>query len=107
MRVPVYVWPAIAVAVAVPIGTAVWAASSALRAWRSFKRLRRKVFDGLGDVTNRLAAIDRHLDSASESAARLAQANARLQASLADARVLASAFGEFRSTVARVTGLMP
>ena len=104
---PVYIWPALAVAVAVPLGTALYAASSGLRAWRSFKRLRHKVFDGLADVTRRAAQAERHLAEAGESAARLERANARLQQSFADARVLSAAFGEFRSTLARVTGLMP
>ena len=103
----VYVWSALGVAIAVLAATAFYAVASGLRAWRSLRRFRRKIFDGIGDVTRRTAGIERHLGEAGAAAARLERASAELQESLATARVLASAFGEFRAALSRVTNLVP
>lgn len=104
---PVYVWPALGISIALVLGSAFYAAASGLRAWRSFKRFRRKVSEGFADVTNRAAKIDRHLNRAGDSAAQFERANAHLRTSLADARLLADAFGEFRTLISRVTGFVP
>ena len=104
---PIYVWLALAVFGVVVFGTTLLALGRALAAWRAFRRLRRHVTDGLGDVSRRVTGIERRLSTAGEGAARLDRARAELQESLATAAVLAGAFGEARAVVGRVTGLMP
>jgi hypothetical protein len=105
--VPTYVWLALAVFGVVVVATTLFALSRGLGAWRAFRRLRRRVFDGLGDVSRRVAGIERRLASAGETAARLDHARGELQESLAAAAVLNAAFGEARAVVGRVTGLVP
>jgi hypothetical protein len=102
----VYVWLALGVATLVVLASAFYAVACALRAWRSFRRFRRRIFEAAGDVTRRAGEIERHLAEAGAAGARLEQAQARLQASLASARTLADAFGEF-TALARFTGLLP
>ena len=104
---PVYVWLALSVSAVVVVGTTVFALGRGLTAWRAFRRLRRHAFDGLGDVSRRVTGVERRLATAGKSAARLDRARAELQDSLATAAVLASAFGEARAVVSRVTGFMP
>ena len=102
-----YVWVALAVSAIVVAATTLFALSRGLTAWRAFRRLRRRVVDGLGDVSRRIAGVERRLATAGESAARLDHARRELQDSLATASVLAAAFGEARTVVGRVTGLIP
>jgi hypothetical protein len=105
--VPVYVWVALALSGVLVGATTVFALGRGLAAWRAFRRLRRRVFDGLAEVSRKVAGIERRLDTAGETAARLDRARDELQDSLASAAVLASAFGETRALVGRVTGVMP
>jgi len=105
--VPIYVWLALAVSGLVLVGTTLFALGRGLAAWRAFRRLRRRIFDGLDDVSRRVARIERRLATAGETVARLDQARGELQESLATASVLTAAFGEARAVVGRVTGLMP
>ena len=104
---PFYVWLALAASCVILAGTTLFAVSRGLAAWRAFRRLRRRVFDGLGDLTRRVAGIEQRLSAAGETAVRLDRARGELQDSLATASVLAAAFGEARAVVGRVTGLMP
>jgi hypothetical protein len=69
--------------------------------------MRRRVFDGLGDIARRAAGIEQRLSAAGETAARLDRARGELQESLATAAVLTDALGEARAVVGRVTGLVP
>jgi hypothetical protein len=103
----VYVWLALAVSGIIVVGTGLFALVRGLAAWRGFRRLRRRIFDGLGDVSRRVAGTERRLATAGETAARLDRARTELQESLATAAVLSAAFGEARAVVSRVTGLMP
>jgi hypothetical protein len=105
--VPTYVWLALAVFAVVVGATTVFALGRGLAAWRAFRRLRRRVFDGLGDVSRRVTGAERRLATAGETAARLDRARGELQDSLATAAVLNAAFGEARAVVGQVTGLMP
>jgi hypothetical protein len=105
--VPTYAWLALAVFGVVVGATTLFALSRGLAAWRAFRRLRRRVFDGLGDVSGRVTGIERRLVTAGESAARLDRARGELQESLATAAVLNAAFGEARLVVGRVAGLLP
>jgi hypothetical protein len=105
--VPVYVWLAVGFFAIVVLGTGLFALGRGLTAWRAFRRLRRRVFDGLSEVSRRVTGIERRLATAGESGARLDRARTELQDSLASASVLAAAFGEARTVVGRVTGLVP
>ncbi len=104
---PLYVWLALAASGIVVVATTLFALGRGLAAWRAFRGLRRRVFDGLGDVSRRVAGIEQRLATARETAARLDRARDELQGSLATAAVLTSAFGETRALVGRVTGFMP
>jgi len=105
--VPTYLWLALAVFGVVVGATTLFALSRGLAAWRAFRRLRRCIFDGLGDVSRRVTGVEQRLATAGETAARLDRARGELQESLATAAVLNGAFGEARAVVGRVTGLVP
>ena len=104
---PFWVWAALAVSGLAVIGSAAFAVARGLRAWRTFRRFRRRVFEGLEDVARRVTGIERRLGAANASAARLQRAQAELQESVATARVLAAAVADVRATVSRITGLVP
>lgn len=102
----VFAWAALGVAIVIVIATALYALATGLRAWRSFRRFRRRIVDGLGDVTRRAEGMERHLAEAGAAAARLDAANAELQESLATARVLSAALNDLRTAVRRVRGIL-
>lgn len=104
---PIYVWLALVVFGVVVGATTLFALSRGLAAWRAVRGLRRRVFDGLGDVSRRVTGVERRLATAGETAVRLDRARGELQESLATAAVLSAAFGEARAVVGRVTGLVP
>jgi hypothetical protein len=105
--VALYVWIALGISIASVVGSVGFAAARGLRAWRAFRRVRRRISESLTDVMHRVAWIEGRLTSAGASAARLQRAQADLQESLATARVLSAALAEVRATVNRVTGLVP
>jgi hypothetical protein len=101
------VWIALGVSGAFVVAALAFAAVRGLDAWRTFRRFRRRAVDGLGEVTRRIARVERRLETAGETALRLQRAQAELHDSLAAARVLSSAVAEVRATVSRVTSLVP
>ena len=102
-----YVWVALGIAVVAVAGAFASAVTRGLQAWRALARFRRKALEAVDDLNERLAAVDRNVARAGDSAVRLQRAQADLQASLAGARVLASGLSEFRAVLAYVTGLVP
>jgi hypothetical protein len=76
-------------------------------AWRSFRRLRRRLRDGLAGMTQRFAVTEQRLAHAGETAQRLDRARTELEQSLATARVLADAAGEAKDLVDRLRGFAP
>ena len=78
-----------------------------LGAWRTFRQTRRQLVGGTAKLTRAVTAIEARLATTDAAAARLQQAQANLQRSLAEARVLAAAFAEVRATVGRFTGFVP
>ena len=104
---PLYVWPALGVSLAVALGSALFAAARGLSAWRTFRRFRRRVSDNLAEALQRVAGIETRMGAVNSSVTRLQQAQAELAASVGTARVLSGAFGELRATVGRITGLVP
>jgi hypothetical protein len=101
------VWVALGLSLAVVLAALAFAVTRGLGAWRTFRRFRRHVVDGQAELVHRVAAIERRMGAANESAVRLQRAQAELQESLATARALSGAVGEVRATVGRVTGLVP
>ena len=101
------VWVALGVSLAVVLAALVVAVTSGLGAWRTCRRLRSRVVDGQAELSRGVAAIERRMGAANESAIRLQRAQAELQESVAAARVLSGAVGEVRATVGRLTGLVP
>jgi hypothetical protein len=98
---PVSTYLAIALAVfvvAVVAGSAV-AAVRGLDLWRAFKRFRRTVLAEMDDMNRRVGVLQRRADALPMQAARLQEAQASLQHSVAEARVIADAFGEAAALV--------
>jgi hypothetical protein len=104
---PGYVWLALVVFVLAVVAGAGLAGVRALAAWRSFRALRRQIDRTLEDLDRSVAGIESRLAKAGRTARRLEEARARLNESLATARVLADAFGETRAVVGGVTGIVP
>jgi L-alanine-DL-glutamate epimerase-like enolase superfamily enzyme len=85
----------------------VFAGARGLRAWRDFRRFRRRALEPLVGLTERLETTERRLAAAGATAVRLDGARASLERSLAQARVLADAAGEARVLVDQVRGFAP
>jgi hypothetical protein len=79
----------------------------AFDAWRAFRSLRRTVGRGLGDLTGRVTGVERRLAHLGDNAAKLDDAQKRLQRSLSTAAVLADAAGDARSALGRIRALVP
>jgi hypothetical protein len=61
---------------------------------RAFKRFRKTVLAGMDDLNRRAAVLQRRADALPAKAQRLEDARASLEHSIAEARVIAGAFGE-------------
>ena len=101
------VWIALAVSAVFVLGPLAFAVTRGLTTWRTFRRFRRSVADGQTELMRRVLAIEKRMETANRSAARLQRAQAELQTSLRAARMLAAAFSEVRATVGSVTGIVP
>jgi hypothetical protein len=102
-----FLWLSLTVAVVVTIGSAVYATSKGLDAFRALKHLGRATGDGLERIAESSAGIERHLSLASESGERLEASLERLRSSRARLNVLSSAIADVRAAVGRVTGVVP
>jgi len=103
----VWVFIALGASVAFVVGAIVFSLSRGLQAWRTFKRFRRRAFDNLDALERRIELMEKGLDRADASAARLRHAQTDLQEAIAEARILADAFSEAREVFATVTGFKP
>src|SRR5205823_5681287 len=99
------VWSSFAFLLVAAGGGATFAGLRGLRAWRTFRSLRRSIGAGLVEVTARVAGMEARLAQATASAARLERAQRQLQDSLATARLLAAAAGDARGAL-RVLSLL-
>ena len=88
-----------------PLAGTAFAAVRGLNAWRTLRRFQRRLGASLAEVTRGLAEVESHVTRASESAARIARAQRRLEESLATASLLASAAGDAR-TALRLLGYL-
>ena len=75
------------------------AAVRGLAAWRALKRFRRTVLAGMDELNRRVVALQKRADTLPAKAERLEEARASLEQSLAEARVIANAFGEAAAMV--------
>ena len=100
-------WLSLAVAAAVTIGSAVYATSKGLAAFRALKHLGRATGEGVERIAESTAGIERHLLLASQSGERLEASLERLRSSRARLNVLNSAIADVRAAVGRVTGVVP
>ena len=93
-----------AIAVAGGIGAV---AVQGLALWRAFRRSQRMVTRRLAEVTTELHRLERRSGQAAETAARLDEARARLQASLSTAAILTGAANEALGLAGRIRGVVP
>jgi hypothetical protein len=101
------VWIALGLTIPFVIASFCFAVGRALGAWRTFRRFRKRTFDGVDDLDRRVAGMERRLQAANESAVRLEGAQGRLQGTLGEARVLAGTLAEVREDVEGLVSLAP
>jgi hypothetical protein len=78
-----------------------------LAAWRAFKSFKRNAGDGMLETAARLEQLEARTARSTERTGRLAQAQAQLQRSLAEAAVVGEAANEVRALVERVRLVAP
>ncbi len=100
-------WLSLAIAVAVTVGSAVYATSKGLEAFRALRHLGSSVGEGLERIGQSSAGIERHLSLAAQSGERLEASLERLRSSRARLNVLSAAVEDVRDAVGRVTGVVP
>ena len=82
-----------------PVAGIALAAVRGLVAWRELKRFRRTVLAGMDGLNRRVSVLQKRADALPANAERLGEARASLEQSLAEARVIANAFGEAAAMV--------
>jgi hypothetical protein len=100
-------WIGLAVFLVAVLSGAAVAAVRGLAAWRAFRAFERKLEAAVAATTRLIDAIEPRVARASATAARLQEAQARLQESTATAGVLFSAFGEALALLRRVSAFVP
>jgi hypothetical protein len=85
----------------------VYATTGAIQLFRASLRLRRGVAAATSQILAGAAGLEPRLEAASAKAARLQDAQVRLEGTLAYAAVLRTAFGEARGVARRVRGAVP
>lgn len=100
-------WLSLAVALALTIGSTVYATLKGLQAFRAVKRLSRTVGEEVERILESSAGIERQLALAAAGGERLEASLARLRTSRARLNVLTSALGDVRASLDRVTGVVP
>jgi acetyl-CoA carboxylase beta subunit len=100
-------WILLAALVVVVVAGSIVSTMRTLRTWRDFRSLGRSVGDALADVLRRAGDVEEHALRSADGGARLAEATARLQGSLAELAVLTEAAGEVRTSVRRGRALVP
>jgi hypothetical protein len=100
-------WLSLVLAVAVVIGSTVYATLKGIEAFRAFKELGRKTGPELERISESSAAIEGHLLLATESGTQLDASLARLRTSRARLNVLTAAIADVRASLDRVTSFIP
>ena len=78
-----------------------------LETWRALRSLQRRLDRAVAETTRLIDGIEPRVARATDTAARLEEARARLQGSIAAASVLLAALGEATALLRRVTGFVP
>ena len=100
-------WLPLVFAVAVVVGSSVFATLRGLELFRTFRRLSGEAGAGLERVSDSSAGIERHLSLAAASGERLDASLRRLRASRQRLNVLTSALADVRASLDRVTAIVP
>jgi hypothetical protein len=85
----------------------VYATTGAIQLFRASLRLRRGAAAATSQILAATAGLEPRLEAASAKAARLHEAQVRLDGTLAYAAVLRAAFGEARGAARRIRGAVP
>jgi hypothetical protein len=101
------VWIVLAASATFSIAAIVVAGMRGLQTWRTVKTVTASLGSALEDFVTRAEATGKHAADAAERTARLTDAVARLQRSLAVLAVLDSAVGDSRAVIAGLRGLVP
>ncbi len=100
-------WVGLAVFLVATLAGLALAGVRGLATWRAFRSFERSLDKALVETTRLVDGIEPRVARATETAARLEEARARLQESIATAAVLLSALGEARALVRRVSAFVP
>ena len=100
-------WAGLGVFVGAIAGGVALAGVRGLSAWRTFRSFEGRLERAMADTTRLLDGIEPRVARATETAAKLEEARARLQESIATAAVLFAALGEARALVRRVSAFVP
>lgn len=106
-RMLLYVWIALGLGFVASVGGIAYAATHALRGWRTFRAVSSSVTEALATVGAAATATAEHAAAVSERSADVAAATARLQESLAELATLRQAADRTRASIRLVTGLVP
>jgi hypothetical protein len=93
-----------AVAVVSGLGAA---GTRGLGAWRALKSFKRNAADGMVETAVRIEQLEARTAASNNRAARLAEAQAQLRRSLAEAAVISEAANEVRALVDRIRLVAP
>jgi hypothetical protein len=85
----------------------VFAGVRGMAAWRTLRSFQRRLEAAMAETTRLLDGIEPRVAKASATAVRLEQARARLEESVATAKVLFDAFGEATALIRRVAAFVP
>ncbi len=101
------VWLTLAFAILVTVGSTVFATVKGLESYRAAKGLLRTSGEELDRIARSTGEIELHLQAAATSGTALSASLTRLHASRTRLTVLASAIGDVRASVGRITGVVP
>jgi hypothetical protein len=100
-------WLALAILIVGVVGGIAYAVVRGIALWRQFKRTGRAFSAESSRIANASAEMQEHMDRASVSGGRLADAGARLSASRARLEVQLRAIQEARHTMRRLLWFLP
>jgi len=104
---PVYVWIALALALASLLAGPVTAAVRGLRTLRVFKSLAGQASTGLDEISRKMEVTEQRTLVAAAGAEQLSAAVAHLELSVAELQVLKAATDETRAGIKTLTDLRP
>jgi hypothetical protein len=100
-------WAGLGVFLVATLAGASVAGLRGLATWRTFRAFEGRLETAMAETTTLLDGIEPRVERATAGAARLEEARARLQESVAVAGVLFSALDEARALLRRITAFVP